>query len=98
MAGRLELFLTEEEGSRIFSLMDIDGDEKVRIMIFDYLILLFIMSYCVLYVYIHLYSFCRMIVIVHLRRLHSFFTLTFIVLYSVIRSFFHRVYSIFIFL
>ena len=33
MAGRLELFLTEEEGSRIFSLMDIDGDEKVRIVI-----------------------------------------------------------------
>lgn len=32
MAGRLELFLTEEEGSRIFSLMDIDGDEKVRIV------------------------------------------------------------------
>jgi hypothetical protein len=29
MAARLELFLTEEEGSRIFSLMDMDGDEKV---------------------------------------------------------------------
>lgn len=43
MAGRLELFLTEEEGSRIFSLMDIDGDEKVRIMMKDYLILSFIL-------------------------------------------------------
>lgn len=31
MAARLELFLTEEEGSRIFSLMDMDGDEKVRV-------------------------------------------------------------------
>lgn len=30
MAGRLELFLTEEEGSRIYALMDTDGDEKVN--------------------------------------------------------------------
>ena len=29
MASKLELFLTEEEGSRIFSLMDVDNDEKV---------------------------------------------------------------------
>ena len=29
MASKLELFLTEEEGSRIFSLMDEDKDEKV---------------------------------------------------------------------
>ena len=29
LASRLELFLTEEEGSRIFALMDIDSDEKV---------------------------------------------------------------------
>ena len=29
MAGKLEMFLTEEEGSRIFALMDIDSDEKV---------------------------------------------------------------------
>jgi hypothetical protein len=29
MAGKLEMFLTEEEGSRIFALMDIDNDEKV---------------------------------------------------------------------
>ena len=58
MAGRLELFLTEEEGSRIFSLMDIDCDEKVRIMI------LFVMSFCVVYLYIYLYVPCRMTVIV----------------------------------
>ena len=30
MAGRLEMFLTEEEGSRIYALMDTDGDEKVK--------------------------------------------------------------------
>lgn len=35
MAARLELFLTEEEGSRIFSLMDMDGDEKVWIGMCD---------------------------------------------------------------
>jgi Ca2+-binding EF-hand superfamily protein len=29
MTSRLEIFLTEEEGSRVFLLMDIDGDEKV---------------------------------------------------------------------
>ena len=29
MASKLEIFLTEEEGSRIFSTMDVDSDEKV---------------------------------------------------------------------